>query len=219
LPGTKTEARTFNEVKALHLRRKLQGAPPPDVEAVRRHLKDFTPPQEGLMMRVRLSRQKADVFKPRPGSRETYKQRVKTHREALQQKNETVRRAFLEMAEGAVRSLCFVALELPLPSGLTWDEAITHRSLYRRRVRQRKDIPKATNMYVAIREREGQPASLAVLCDRQFDELGELLDCGPMKEGRVYSASRRQRCVGFLREFGGIDAIHSSQEDALSALS
>lgn len=143
------------------------------------------------MMRVRLSRQKADVFKPRPGSRKTYKQRVKTHREALRQKNETVRRAYLEMAEGAVQSLCYVALELPLPDGLTWEDAIKHRSLYRRRVRDRQGSAKATTMFVAIRERAGQPSALAVLCDKQFDDLGELIDCGPLQRGRSNSPARR----------------------------
>lgn len=32
------------------MRRKLQGAPPPDIGAVHRHLKDFVPPKEGLRL-------------------------------------------------------------------------------------------------------------------------------------------------------------------------
>ena len=201
----------------MHVRRKLQGAPPPDVEAVRRHLKHFAPPTQGLLLRIRPARQKADVFKPRPGSRATYESRVKTHREALRQKNETVRRAYLEMAEGAVLSLCFVALELPLPAGLTWEDAIKHRSLYRRRVRDRQGSAKATTMFVAIREQDGQPAALAVLCDKQFDDLGELIDCGPLHQGRSNSPARRQRRPRLLREFGSLDATDSSQEGALPA--
>jgi hypothetical protein len=77
---------------------------------------------------------------------------VKTHRGALRQKNETVRRAYLEMAEGAVLSHFFVALELPLLAGLTWEGATKERSLYRRRVRDRQGSAKATTMFVAIRE-------------------------------------------------------------------
>ena len=162
------------------------------MEAVRRHLKNFAPPKQGLCLRIRPGRRKADVFKPRPGSRATYERRVKTHREALRQKNETVRRAYLEMAEGAVLSLCYVALELPLPAGLTWEDAIRERSLYRRRVRDRQGSAKATTMFVAIRERDGQPAALAVLCDKQFDELGELIDCGPLQRGRSNSPTGYQ---------------------------
>jgi len=182
LPGTTTEATTYNEVYALWLRRKLQGAPPPDVEAVRRHLRHFVPPTEGLLMRVRLARRKADVFKPRPGSRALFKARLKTERQLLQQKNDTVRRACLQIAEDAVASRCFISLELPLPSGITIDQAIKERSLFARRVREREERSgEHTTMFITVRATGGKPTGLSVLCNKSLDDLDVLESCSRLK--------------------------------------
>jgi len=170
LPGTTSEASTYNEVRAVMMRRIFDGSPPSDVEAVRRQLKDFAPPKEGLLMRVRVARRKADVFKLRPGSRAEFKARVNTERQILQQKRDTIRNAYLQIAEDAVLTRCYVSLELPLPDGLTVDEAIVERCPYRRRVRERdRRAGEDTTMFVTIRAKDGKPTGLSVLCNNCSD--------------------------------------------------
>jgi len=138
----------------------------------------FQAPRGGYLVRVRLSRRKADVFKPRPGSRANFERRMKTERELLQQNHESVRRAYLTIAEEAVKTRSFMSLELPLPTGLTWEEAIVQRSLFRRRIRERSHRASrpAPTMFITIREHDGQPDALSVLCDEEMDNVGILID-------------------------------------------
>jgi hypothetical protein len=220
LPGSTTEASTFNEVYALWMRRKLQGAPPPDVEAVRRHLKYFTPPKEGLLMRVRLARRKADVFKPRPGSRAEFKARLKTEREIVQQKNDTIRHACLHIAEDAVAARCYVSLELPLPDGLSIDEAIVERGLYRRRIREREGrAGEDTTMFVTVRAKDGKPTGLSVLCNKSLEDLETLIDCGRLKSvTRSHGPRRRGGCARLLQRFGRVNGDRATEKSPLSAV-
>ena len=173
-----TPVRTYNEARACYIRFKLQGAPPSDVELARVCMAGFQAPRGGLLLRVRLSRRKADVFKPRPGSRASFERRMKTERELLHQNHESVRRAYLAIAEEAVKTRSFMSLEIPLPTGLTWEEAIVQRSLFRRRIRERSHRASrpAPTMFITIRECDGQPAALSVLCDEEVDNVGMLID-------------------------------------------
>lgn len=202
------------------MRRKLQGAPPPDVEAVRRHLKDFVPPKEGLLMRVRLARRKADVFKPRPGSRTEFKARVKTERQILQQKKDTIRNACLQIAEDAVAARCYVSLELPLPDGLTVDEAIVERSLYRRRIRERdRRAGEDTTMFVTIRAKDGKPTGLSVLCNKSLDDIETLIDCGRLKSvDRSDGPHRRSGCARLLQGFSRVHEDRAAEKSPLPAV-
>jgi len=174
-------ATTHNEVKALHLRRALQDAPPSDVEAVRRHLKDFSPSDGDLTMRIRLARRKADVFKPRPQSRQLYKERVTTERERLRHQQDSVRRAMLEVADRAVANHCHLRLEFDLPNGLSWASALKERALFARRVRERykRSAQRQPIMFVIIRALDDKPAKLTVLTNELVDNLEMMLEAGP----------------------------------------
>ncbi len=202
------------------MRRKLQGAPPPDVEVVRRHLKDFVPPKEGLLMRVRLARRKADVFKPRPGSRAEFKARLKTERQILQQKRDTIRNACLQIAEDAVAARCYVSMELPLPDGLSIDEAIVERSLYRRRVRERdRRAGEDTTMFVTIRAKDGKPTGLSVLCNKSLEDLETMIDCGRLKSvDRSNGLCGRAGCARLLQGFSRVHADRAAKKSPLSAV-
>jgi hypothetical protein len=170
-------------VKALHLRRLLQDAPPSDVEVVRRHLKDFKPSGGELTMRIRLARRKADVFKPRPHSRELYRERMTTERERFRHHHDSVRRAMLEVADRAVATHCHLRIEFQLSVGLTWSEALKQRALFARRVRERykRAGQRQPVMFVIIRALEGVPAKLTVLTNELVDNLEMMLEAGPRR--------------------------------------
>jgi hypothetical protein len=170
-------------VKALHLRRLLQDAPPSDVEAARRYLKDFKPSDGELTMRIRLARRKADVFKPRPHSREFYKERMTTERERLRHQHDSVRRAMLEVADRAVVTHCHLRLEFNLPEGLTWAAALKERALFARRVRERykRAGQRQPVMFVVIRASEDAPSKLTVLTNEIVDNLEMVLEAGPRR--------------------------------------
>ena len=168
-------------MKALHLRRGLKDAPPSDVEAVRRHLKNFKPSDGELTMRIRLARRKADVFKPRPHSRQLYKERMTTERERFRHQQDSVRRAMLEVADRAVANHCHLRLEFVLSNGLSWASALMERALFARRVRERyqRAGQRPPVMFVIIRAVEGVPAKLTVLTNELVDNCEMMLEAGP----------------------------------------
>lgn len=170
-------------MKALQLRRSLQDAPPSDVEAVRRHLRNFKPSDGQLTMRIRLARRKADVFMPRPHSRQLYKERMTTERERLRHQKDSVRRAMLEVADRAVANHCHLRLEFELPDGLSWASALKERALFARRVRERykRAGQRQPVMFVIIRALEDVPAKLTVLTNELVDNLEMLLEAGPRR--------------------------------------
>jgi len=52
-------------------------------------------------------------------------------------------------------------LNLPLPDGLSIDEAIVEHSLYRHRVREREGrAGEDTTMFVTVRAKDGKPTGL-----------------------------------------------------------
>lgn len=213
--------RTYNEARACFICLKLQTAPPCDVERARVYMTGFQAPRSGFLMRVRLSRRKADVFTPRPGSRERFESRMKTERELLQQKKESVRRAYLVIAEEAVKTRSFVNVELPLPAGLTWEEAMIERSLFRRRIRERSQRASrsAPTMFIAVRERDGQPDALSVLCDEELDNVGMLIDARIRRRSDSETINRRRRRTRLLQSTGVLNASCAERYEALPVLS
>jgi hypothetical protein len=151
-------------VRALQLRRELHGASKQDVEAVRVFLSDFPKPTGKYILRVNHLTDRATVFKPQPGAREAFLSRIRSEQEQAKSHKANVRRSCCDMAEKAVQLQCRVSIELPLPVGLSWEQALRHRVLFMRRVRERASrLPGGDpQMIAAVRATGGVPSFMSV---------------------------------------------------------
>lgn len=167
---------------------------------MRAFLSDFPKPTGEYTLRVNHLTDRATVFKTQPGARQAFMTRIRSEHEQAKSRKANVRRSCCDMAEKAVQLQCRVSMEFPLPAGLSWEDALHHRVLFMRRVRERAGRKRGGDpqMVVALRATDGVPSSMSVLCDRDLDQLDLLKKCGWRWNAGCEGAARQHGDSGSL---------------------